>query len=166
MTASAEEQYLVVEGRRRRRSDPSIPDKLRVELVAELMDARRAVGAALRAADDTAGRAARRRVQAAKLALGERGEPSWEAPTEAGRTTRIRATIDALLAHRDGGSICPSDVARVVGGAAWRNAMPAVRAAAFTDARRGKVVVRQGGNDVDPAVLDDVRGPIRIARAG
>ncbi|MFI6072286.1 hypothetical protein ACIA5C_11920 [Actinoplanes sp. NPDC051343] len=40
------------------------------------MAARRDVGAALRAGDDTA--AARARVQAAKVAVGERGTPWWE----------------------------------------------------------------------------------------
>ena len=42
------------------------------------MAARRAVGAALRASDAGAERAARDRVQRAKTALGERGTPWWE----------------------------------------------------------------------------------------
>ena len=42
------------------------------------MRARRAVGAALRAQDPVAERAARDQVQAAKTALGERGTPWWE----------------------------------------------------------------------------------------
>jgi hypothetical protein len=49
-----------------------------VRLVKELMDARREVGRALRAKDAEAERAARRRVHAAKVALGERGPKWWE----------------------------------------------------------------------------------------
>ena len=42
------------------------------------MSARRAVGAAKRAGDEVAERAARDRVHAAKVALGERGPKWWE----------------------------------------------------------------------------------------
>lgn len=68
-------RYVVVDGRRWRASDPGIPEALRQELVDELMAARRAVGAAKRADDPTSEAEARDRVQAAKVALGERGEP-------------------------------------------------------------------------------------------
>ena len=71
-------RYLIIDGRRWRATDPSIPEERRKELVAELMSARRAVGAAKRAGDEEAERAARDRVHAAKVALGERGEPWWE----------------------------------------------------------------------------------------
>lgn len=73
-------RYIVVNGRRWRASDPGLPEHRRQELVNELMDARRAVGAARRAGDATAERAARDRVHAAKVALGERGTPWWEEP--------------------------------------------------------------------------------------
>jgi len=46
--------------------------------VAQLMDARRAVGAALRADDAVAERAARKQVHEAKVALGERGPVWWD----------------------------------------------------------------------------------------
>lgn len=42
------------------------------------MDARRAVGTAKREGDALAERAARDRVHAAKVALGERGPPWWD----------------------------------------------------------------------------------------
>ena len=58
-------RWIVVGGRRWRASDPSIPEPLRQELVDELMDARRAVGAATKAGDGEAERRARDRVQAA-----------------------------------------------------------------------------------------------------
>ena len=68
--------YVVIDGRRWRATDPSIPEERRRELVSELMSARRAVGSAKRSGDQTAEAAARDRVHAAKVALGERG-PKW-----------------------------------------------------------------------------------------
>jgi hypothetical protein len=70
--------YVIIDGRRWRATDPSIPEERRRDLVAELMAARRAVGAAKREDDGEAEKAARARVHAAKVALGERGEPWWE----------------------------------------------------------------------------------------
>lgn len=71
-------RYVVVDGRRWRATDPAIPEDVAAALRQALMSARRAVGAALRAQDPAAERAARDRVQAAKVALGERGTPWWE----------------------------------------------------------------------------------------
>ncbi len=68
----------MIDGRRWRATDPEIPEDAAAVLRRELMSARRAVGAALRAADERAERAARDRVQRAKVALGERGTPWWE----------------------------------------------------------------------------------------
>jgi hypothetical protein len=73
-------RYIVVNGRRWRASDPGLSPERREQLVAELMSARRAVAGAKRAADAEAERAARSRVHAAKVALGERGPPWWEQP--------------------------------------------------------------------------------------
>jgi hypothetical protein len=71
-------RYVIIDGRRWRATDPSIPEARRKELVAELMSARRAVGAAMRSGDKAAERTARDRVHDAKVALGERGKPWWE----------------------------------------------------------------------------------------
>lgn len=71
-------RHVIIDGRKWRATDPSIPEERRKELVGELMSARRAVGAAKRSGDSAAERAARDRVHAAKVALGERGEPWWE----------------------------------------------------------------------------------------
>ncbi len=71
-------RYVVVDGRRWRASDPSLSPERRQELVDELMSARRAVKAALGAGDAAAEREARDRVHAAKVGLGERGDPWWE----------------------------------------------------------------------------------------
>lgn len=144
-------RYIVVDGRRWRASDPAIPDALRAELVAELMDARRLVR--------TDPATARPRVQDAKVALGERGEPWWE-PTDEGRRVRLAASIRALLRHRDGSTICPSDAARVVGGEGWRDLMGLAREVAGELAADGQIRVQQKGVDVDPATA---KGPIRLA---
>lgn len=144
---TADGRYLVVDGRRWRVGDPDIPEALRAELVAELMAARRT--------------RQRDRVQDAKVALGERGEPWWE-PTEAGRRTRLAAAVRTLLRHRDPDrTICPSDAARVVGGAGFRRLMPLAREVAAELADEGAIEVRQRGKPVD---LRTARGPVRLAR--
>ena len=70
-------RYFVVRGRLWRRANPGLPDNIKTQLVAELMSARRAKRAALHAHDPAAREAARRRVDAAKHALGERGPVWW-----------------------------------------------------------------------------------------
>ena len=69
-------RYIVIDGRRWRATDPNLPEQRRKELVRELMSARSAVGWAKRRGDAEAEKAARKRVHAAKVALGERG-PKW-----------------------------------------------------------------------------------------
>ncbi len=71
-------RYFVVRGRLWRRSNPSLPEEQRAALVSELMTARRAVGAALRAADKARLAEARAQVDRAKVALGERGPVWWQ----------------------------------------------------------------------------------------
>ncbi|WP_454718854.1 hypothetical protein [Caulobacter segnis] len=70
-------RYLVVRGRLWRRSDPHLAPERRQALVNALMDARRAVRAALASGDAEALAAARAQVQAAKVGLGERGAVWW-----------------------------------------------------------------------------------------
>jgi len=83
-------RYLVVRGRLWRRTDPTLPEERRAELVHELMDARRAKKAALSDDDRAAVARARSRVDAAKTALGERGPVWWSdgAPDETRRMAR------------------------------------------------------------------------------
>ena len=76
--AMEDPRWIVIDGRRWRATDPSIPEDRRKELVSELMSARSAVGWAKRKGDAEAERAARDRVHAAKVALGERGPRWWE----------------------------------------------------------------------------------------
>lgn len=101
-------------------TDPSIPEPLRRELVGELMDARRAVGAAKRASDALAERRARDRVQSAKVALGERGPKWWEGHDEADWRVRVKACLVTLLRARDPDvGVGPEDAARAAGGDDW-----------------------------------------------
>lgn len=69
-------RYIVVRGRLWRAANPHLPEDERQRLVAELMDARRAVKAARAGNDDDAEDAAHQAVDEAKHALGERG-PAW-----------------------------------------------------------------------------------------
>ncbi|MFF0738892.1 hypothetical protein ACFYVL_00690 [Streptomyces sp. NPDC004111] len=78
--------YVLIKRRRWRATDPDLPDDVAERLRRHLMAARRAVGAALRAGDATAERAARARVQTAKVALGERGTPWWDQTGEERRS--------------------------------------------------------------------------------
>jgi hypothetical protein len=71
-------RYIVVRGRLWRRSDPALPDAERQRHVDTLMAARRAVATALKARDAEALRVARRAVNDAKVALGERGPVWWD----------------------------------------------------------------------------------------
>ncbi|WP_375427671.1 hypothetical protein [uncultured Sphingomonas sp.] len=70
-------RYFVVRGRLWRCSDPALAPDRRAELVRELMDARRRVGAALKAKDVNGEHSARADVHRAKVALGERGPVWW-----------------------------------------------------------------------------------------
>jgi hypothetical protein len=70
-------RYFVVRGRLWRRANPDLPVEKREALVHELMTARRAVKAAMKTglADELV--PARKAVDAAKIALGERGPVWW-----------------------------------------------------------------------------------------
>src|SRR5687768_4689174 len=70
-------RYFVVKGRLWRTSNPALPAEARQRLVDQLMDARRQVGAALKAGDADAERSARAAVDEIKRALGERGPVWW-----------------------------------------------------------------------------------------
>jgi hypothetical protein len=71
-------RYFVVRGRLWRKSDPSLPEGRREDLVRELMDARRAIGSAKRDGDIAAERTSRSIVDRVKRELGERGPVWWQ----------------------------------------------------------------------------------------
>ena len=70
-------RYFVVRGRLWRSSNPALDAPTRGKLVGDLMQARGDVGRALKADDPVALKDARRRVDTAKRALGERGPVWW-----------------------------------------------------------------------------------------
>lgn len=70
-------RYIVVRGRLWRCSNPGLSQSTRQRWVDALMDARRAVAKAQRSGDAGALSAARRQVDEAKTALGERGPVWW-----------------------------------------------------------------------------------------
>ena len=72
-----------------------------------------------------------------------------------------RAVLDLLALRAIGATICPSEVARQLGGEHWRDLMEPSRAAARRLVAAGQVHIVQGGQVVDPAT---VIGPIRIRR--
>ena len=156
-----DEHTIENDGRRWRATDPGIPDRFRAELVHELMAARRAVAAAKRKEDADDERDARARVQDAKVALGERGAPWWETPSPDEQRTRIEATTLALARHRaPDGTICPSDVARAIGGPEWRALMDPVRDVVRTLVDEDAVTVEQRRQVVPKGRT--WKGPIRI----
>lgn len=89
--------------------------------------------------------------------------------------TEIAAAIASLLAQRRAdASICPSEVARRLRPADWRDLMPAVRRVAVDLARAGRLRITQGSATVDVAPADPaphprgdpatLRGAIRLRR--
>lgn len=82
--------YFVIDGRRWRATDPAIPEERRAELVRILMGWRREVKHAKGTDRETDARVG---VQAAKVALGERGSPPWWEQTDQQRRARWQAGI-------------------------------------------------------------------------
>jgi hypothetical protein len=75
---------------------------------------------------------------------------------------RLEETILELLDRRAAtATICPSDAARAVGDADWRDLMEPARRAARRLVAAGTVEITQGGSVVDPS---NTKGPIRIRR--
>lgn len=82
-------RYVVIDGRRWRATDPDIPEERAAELRKILMAWRREVR---RTKGTDEERSSRDGVQAAKVALGERGTPWWE-QTDAERRARWETDV-------------------------------------------------------------------------
>lgn len=100
-------RYVVVDHRRWRATDPEIPEDVASRLRHHLMAARRGVAAARRAADAKAEGRARKRVNTAKVALGERGDPWWEQSAEVRRLRWERGLHELDQAEREAGGRAP-----------------------------------------------------------
>ena len=83
-------RYVVINGRRWRATDPNIPEARRAELTRILMAWRREVKRT-RGTDEEAD--SRAGVNAAKIALGERGTPPWWEQTDTERRARWEAQV-------------------------------------------------------------------------
>ena len=82
--------YVVIDGRRWRATDPAIPEPRRQELTNLLMAWRREVQRTRGTDEESSSRAG---VQAAKVALGERGSPPWWEQSDAERRERWSAEV-------------------------------------------------------------------------
>lgn len=100
--ATDDERWLVIDGRRWRRTDPALPDDLADRLRSQLGRARSAVRTAKRAGEDDAVSDARRRVGLAKHGLGERGPHWWdhEVAARVHRAEEALSELDALAPPR------------------------------------------------------------------
>ncbi len=94
-SAADDERWLVVDGRRWRRTGPSLPADVVEQLKSHLGRARASVKNAKKAGDEDAVADARRRVGLAKHGLGERG-PTWWDGDESAQLERARDAL-ALL---------------------------------------------------------------------
>jgi len=70
-----------------------------------------------------------------------------------------QAIIDLLGQRAGGATICPSEAAKAVDSAAWRELMEPARCAARRLVAAGTVAITQRGKVVDPSTA---KGPIRI----
>ncbi|WP_119353686.1 DUF3253 domain-containing protein [Azohydromonas sediminis] len=75
-----------------------------------------------------------------------------------------RALLDLLAARDASASVCPSEVARQLWPAAWREHLSDVRAVARVLAVQGRVTVTQRGRVLDPQA--PWRGALRLALGG
>lgn len=87
-----DEKWLVVDGRRWRRTDPTIPEPELARLKSHLGRGRSGVRTATTAAEL---KATRHRTQLAKVGLGERG-PAWWEQSDAERRERWTAALTEL----------------------------------------------------------------------
>jgi hypothetical protein len=85
-------RYFIVRGRLWRMANPELSEEDRVRLVADLMQARREVGMALRSKDLDAAKLARQAADVAKHDLGERGLLWWNDGTPDYNRRMVRNT--------------------------------------------------------------------------
>lgn len=87
------------------------------------------------------------------------------------RTRRVRsvdaelesAIVELLTARPTHATICPSEVARLLGGEEWRELMEPAREAARRLVAEGRIEITQRGVVVDGSTA---KGPIRLRRIG
>jgi hypothetical protein len=97
-----DERWLVVNGRRWRRTDPELSDEIAARLRSHLGRARAAVRTTRSADDEEGTAAARHRVGLAKAGLGERGPRWWDddVPARLQRAREALAELDRVAPPR------------------------------------------------------------------
>jgi hypothetical protein len=93
-----DDRWLVIDGRRWRRTDPVLDEALVARLRSHLGRGRSGVRSAKAVDDENAVVSARKRVDLAKNGLGERGPYWWDSPEQEriDRAKRILRELDAL----------------------------------------------------------------------
>lgn len=82
------------------------------------------------------------------------------AKSSSGVDADLETTLRRLLDERGRSkTVCPSEVARAVGGEDWRDLMELARSAARRLVAAGEAEITQGGRVVDPSTA---KGPIRV----
>ncbi len=90
-----DERFFLHSGRRWRKTDPSLPEDVKAQLMSHLGRGRSGVRNSAKGDDGEALPRARRTVQLAKEGLGERSTPWWE-QSKAQRTARWSAALKEL----------------------------------------------------------------------
>jgi hypothetical protein len=81
--------------------------------------------------------------------------PSSPAPADT-RPPGAEEAILSLIGQRAGKTICPTEAARLVGGEAWRRALPLIRQTAVHLARTGQIAIYRHNKPVDPGAFKGV----------
>ncbi|GEB24211.1 hypothetical protein BAU01nite_29440 [Brevibacterium aurantiacum] len=89
------QKWMVIKGRKWRRTDPELPEDMVAELKSHLGTARNAVRTAKKTGTDEDVSAARNRVNIAKHGLGERGDYWWQLCADK-RLARAEDALDRL----------------------------------------------------------------------
>ncbi|TSI14928.1 biopolymer transporter Tol [Brevibacterium aurantiacum] len=89
------QKWMVIKGRKWRRTDPELPEEMVAELKSHLGTARNAVRTAQKTGTDEEVSAARNRVSIAKHGLGERGDYWWQMDVGQ-RIARAEESLDRL----------------------------------------------------------------------
>lgn len=106
-----DERFFLHSGRRWRKTDPSLPEDVKIRLMSHLGRGRSGVRNSAKGDAGGALPRARRTVQLAKEGLGERGTPWWEqsAAQREARWTAALEELEALRPKPPGTSGAPAD---------------------------------------------------------
>ncbi|MDB5297191.1 MAG: hypothetical protein JWO31_3174 [Phycisphaerales bacterium] len=90
------------------------------------------------------------------------GDACRRKKVSAGDAALEQSILDLLAGRAVGATVCPSEAARAIDPAGWRDRMEDARRAARRLVDRGLAEITQAGRVVDPSTA---RGPIRVRLA-